>query len=81
MFAKLPMYQNIGASAYKEDISNIISICDHLDNPQNKFKSIHVGGTNGKGSTSHMLSSILQESGYKVGLYTSPHLVLSLIHI
>mgnify|MGYP001207233644 CR=1 FL=1 len=74
MFAKLPMYQNIGASAYKEDISNIISICDHLDNPQNKFKSIHVGGTNGKGSTSHMLSSILQESGYKVGLYTSPHL-------
>ena len=75
MFAKLPMYQNIGASAYKEDISNIISICNHLDNPQNKFKSIHVGGTNGKGSTSHMLSSILQESGYKVGLYTSPHLV------
>ena len=75
MFAKLPMYQNIGASAYKEDISNIISICDHLDNPQNKFKSIHVAGTNGKGSTSHMLSSILQESGYKVGLYTSPHLV------
>ena len=75
MFAKLPMYQNIGASAYKEDISNIISICDHLDNPQNKFKSIHVGGTNGKGSTSHMLGSILQESGYKVGLYTSPHLV------
>ena len=75
MFAKLPMYQNIGASAYKEDISNIISICDHLDNPQKKFKSIHVGGTNGKGSTSHMLSSILQESGYKVGLYTSPHLV------
>ena len=69
------MYQNIGASAYKEDISNIIKICDHLDNPHNKFKSIHVGGTNGKGSTSHMLSSILQESGYKVGLYTSPHLV------
>tara|TARA_Y100000766_G_scaffold263731_1_gene255922 strand:- start:65 stop:1255 length:1191 start_codon:yes stop_codon:yes gene_type:complete len=75
MFAKLPMYQNIGTSAYKEDISNIISICNHLDNPQNKFKSIHVGGTNGKGSSSHMLSSILQESGYKVGLYTSPHLV------
>ena len=75
MFAKLPMFQNVGASAYKEDISNIISICDHLDNPQNKFKSIHIAGTNGKGSTSHMLSSILQESGYKVGLYTSPHLV------
>ena len=75
MFQKLPMYQNIGAAAYKEDISNIIKICNHLDNPQNRFKSIHVGGTNGKGSTSHMLSSILQESGYKVGLYTSPHLV------
>ena len=75
MFAKLPMYQNIGASAYKEDISNIISICDHLDNPQNKFKSIHVGGTNGKGSTSHILSSILQESGYKVGIFSSPHIL------
>ena len=75
MFAKLPMYQNVGASAYKKDITNIINICDHLENPQNKFKSVHVGGTNGKGSSSHMLSSILQESGYKVGLYTSPHLV------
>ena len=75
MFAKLPMYQNVGASAYKKDITNIINICDHLKNPQNKFKSVHVGGTNGKGSSSHMLSSILQESGYKVGLYTSPHLV------
>ena len=75
MFQKLPMYQNVGASAYKKDITNIINICNHLENPQNKFKSVHVGGTNGKGSTSHMLSSILQESGYKVGLYTSPHLV------
>ena len=75
MFAKLPMYQNVGASAYKKDITNIINICDHLENPQNKFKSVHIGGTNGKGSSSHMLSSILQESGYKVGLYTSPHLV------
>ena len=75
MFQKLPMYQNVGVSAYKKDITNIINICNHLDNPQNKFRSVHVGGTNGKGSTSHMLSSILQESGYKVGLYTSPHLV------
>ena len=75
MFQKLPMYQNIGPAAYKEDISNIIKICNHLNNPHNSFKSIHVGGTNGKGSTSHMLSSVLQESGYKVGLYTSPHLV------
>ena len=69
------MYQNIGESAYKKDLSNIILICDHLKNPQNNFKSIHIGGTNGKGSCSHMLSSILQEANYKVGLYTSPHLV------
>ena len=75
MFNKLPMYQNIGGSAYKKDLSNIILICEHLDNPHNNFKSIHIGGTNGKGSCSHMLSSILQEADYKVGLYTSPHLV------
>ena len=75
MFNKLPMYQNVGESAYKKDLSNIILICNHLNNPQNNFKSIHVGGTNGKGSCSHMLSSILQEANYKVGLYTSPHLV------
>ena len=75
MFNKLPMYQNIGKSAYKKDLSNIILICEHLNNPHNNFKSIHIGGTNGKGSCSHMLSSILQEADYKVGLYTSPHLV------
>ena len=75
MFNKLPMYQNIGESAYKKDLSNIILICEHLYNPQNNFKSIHVGGTNGKGSCSHMLSSNLQEAGYNVGLYTSPHLL------
>ena len=75
MFNKLPMYQNIGESAYKKDLSNIILICEYLNNPQNNFKSIHVGGTNGKGSCSHMLSSIFQEAGYNVGLYTSPHLV------
>ena len=75
MFNKLPMYQNIGESAYKKDLSNINLICEHLDNPHNNFKSIHIGGTNGKGSCSHMLSSILQEADYKVGLYTSPHLV------
>ena len=74
MFNKLPMYQNIGDSAYKKDLSNIILICEHLNNPHNNFKSIHIGGTNGKGSCSHMLSSILQEANYKVGLYTSPHL-------
>ncbi len=75
MFNKLPMYQNIGDSAYKKDLSNITQICEYLNNPQNNFKSIHVGGTNGKGSCSHMLSSILQEAGYNIGLYTSPHLV------
>ena len=75
MFYKLPMYQNIGEPAYKKDLSNIILICEHLDYPHNNFKSIHIGGTNGKGSCSHMLSSILQEADHKVGLYTSPHLV------
>ena len=74
LFGQFPAYQKIGKSAYKADLSNIINLSDHLDNPHLKFKSIHVGGTNGKGSSSHMLSSILQEAGYKVGLYTSPHL-------
>ncbi|MCO7186317.1 bifunctional folylpolyglutamate synthase/dihydrofolate synthase [Tenacibaculum sp. XPcli2-G] len=74
MFAQLPMYQRQGQTALKKDLTNIIALCDELDNPQKKFKTIHVGGTNGKGSTSHMVASILQEAGYKVGLYTSPHL-------
>ena len=74
MFNQLPMYQHKGKSAYKEDLSNTILLAKHLNNPEHKFKSIHVAGTNGKGSTSHMLASILQEAGYKVGLYTSPHL-------
>jgi dihydrofolate synthase/folylpolyglutamate synthase len=68
------MFTRIGAAAYKADLSNTITLCAALDNPQNKFKSIHVAGTNGKGSTSHMLASVLQEAGYKVGLYTSPHI-------
>lgn len=74
MFSQLPMYQRQGKSAYKEDLSNTLKLSDYLHNPESKFKSIHVAGTNGKGSTSHMLASILQEAGYKVGLYTSPHL-------
>lgn len=74
LFKQLPMYQNQGKSAYKIDLSNTIVLTNHLGNPENKFKSIHVAGTNGKGSTSHMLASILQEAGYTVGLYTSPHL-------
>jgi dihydrofolate synthase/folylpolyglutamate synthase len=74
MFSQLPMYQNIGKSAYKNDIGNIVEACRYLNQPQQKFKSVHIAGTNGKGSTSHMMASILQEAGYKVGLYTSPHL-------
>ena len=74
MFSQLPMYQRQGKTAFKKDLTNISAFCDVLKNPQNKFASIHVGGTNGKGSTSHIISSILQEAGYKVGLYTSPHL-------
>lgn len=75
MFSQLPMYQRVGAVAYKNDLSNTLLLMDELGSPQHKFKSVHIGGTNGKGSTSHMLASVLQESGYKVGLYTSPHLI------
>mgnify|MGYP002795222888 CR=1 FL=1 len=75
MFQQLPMYQRIGADAFKKDLFNIINLSEFLGNPHRTFKSVHVAGTNGKGSTSHMLASILQESGYKVGLYTSPHLI------
>ena len=74
MFNQLPMYQLQGASAYKKDLTNAYLLVKHLGNPQDKLKCIHVAGTNGKGSTSHMLASILQQAGYKVGLYTSPHL-------
>ena len=68
------MYQRIGKTAFKKDLSNTLALASHLQNPEKKFKSIHVAGTNGKGSVSHMLASTLQEAGYKVGLYTSPHL-------
>ena len=74
MFNKLPMYQRIGAAAYKADLNNTIQLLDLLDNPHNSFKSVHVAGTNGKGSVSHTLASVFQEAGYKTGLYTSPHL-------
>jgi len=74
MFNQLPMYQTQGASAYKEDLTNTILLVNYLGNPEKQLKCIHVAGTNGKGSTSHMLASVLQEAGYKVGLYTSPHL-------
>lgn len=74
LFKQLPMFQQQGAIAYKEDLSNIILLVNHLHNPETKFKSVHVAGTNGKGSASSLLASVLQEADYKVGLYTSPHL-------
>ena len=74
LYNQLPVFHRIGAKAFKADLSNTIALCEHLGNPQNKFKSIHVAGTNGKGSTSHLLAAILQSAGYRTGLYTSPHL-------
>ncbi|WEA03049.1 bifunctional folylpolyglutamate synthase/dihydrofolate synthase [Mucilaginibacter sp. SJ] len=74
LYTQLPMFTRDGASAFKKDLTNTLELCKRLSNPQHKFKSIHVGGTNGKGSTSHMLAAILQTAGYKTGLYTSPHL-------
>ena len=74
LYNSLPMYQRVGGAAYKEDLTNTIALLEHLGNPQNELKVIHVAGTNGKGSVSHTIASILQEAGYKVGLYTSPHL-------
>lgn len=74
LFGQLPMFTRDGASAFKKDLTNTIALCALLNDPHKKFRSIHVGGTNGKGSTSHMLAAILQIAGYKTGLYTSPHL-------
>ncbi len=74
LFQQLPMFSRIGVAAFKKDLSNIIELCSVLDNPHKKFRTIHVAGTNGKGSVSHMLAAILQTAGYKTGLYTSPHL-------
>tara|TARA_Y100000746_G_C15444103_1_gene424194 strand:- start:103 stop:1320 length:1218 start_codon:yes stop_codon:yes gene_type:complete len=74
LFRRLPMYQKIGKSAYKDNIGNIVNAVKILKKPHKKFQSIHIAGTNGKGSTSHMIASIMYEANYKVGLYTSPHL-------
>src|SRR5690554_6858421 len=74
LFKQLPMYQRVGKKAFKKDLSNTIALLSLLKNPQQKFKSIHVAGTNGKGSVSHMLAAIFQTAGYKTALYTSPHL-------
>jgi dihydrofolate synthase/folylpolyglutamate synthase len=74
LYSQLPMFTRDGPSAFKKDLTNTLELCSRLGNPQTRFKSVHVGGTNGKGSTSHMLAAILQTAGYKTGLYTSPHL-------
>ncbi|PWK27082.1 dihydrofolate synthase/folylpolyglutamate synthase [Arcicella aurantiaca] len=74
LYQLLPVFHRIGKKAFKANLDNTHALCEHLDNPQKKFKSIHIAGTNGKGSSSHFLASILQSAGYKTGLYTSPHL-------
>src|SRR5262245_53371047 len=74
LYKQLPMFTHIGAAAYKKDLHNTLALCEALDNLHHQFKTIHVAGTNGKGSTSHMLAAILQQAGYKTGLYTSPHI-------
>ncbi|WP_343034129.1 folylpolyglutamate synthase/dihydrofolate synthase family protein [Fulvivirga lutimaris] len=74
LFSQLPMFQRDGASAYKKDLTNTVKLCQFLGHPEHQFKSVHVAGTNGKGSSSHYLAAIMQKAGYKTGLYTSPHL-------
>jgi dihydrofolate synthase / folylpolyglutamate synthase len=74
LYEKLPMYQRVGPPAFKKDLTNTLTLCCRLGDPHKKFKSIHIGGTNGKGSSSHMIAAILQQAGFKIGLYTSPHL-------
>ena len=73
LYRQLPMFQRVGPAAYKKDLTNTLALCEHLGNPQHRFKSIHIGGTNGKGSVSHMLAAICQAAGLKTGLYVSPH--------
>jgi len=73
LYAQLPMFQRIGPAAFKKDLTNTLALCEHLGNPQHRFRSIHVGGTNGKGSVSHLLAAVLQAAGLKTGLYVSPH--------
>src|SRR5690554_4573416 len=75
MFKQLPMFQQVGVSAFEKDLTNTLKLASYLNHPEKQFKSIHIAGTNGKGSTSSLIASVLQEAGYKVGLYTSPHLV------
>ncbi len=74
LYNLLPMFQRVGKKAFKKDLGNTLALCSHLGNPEKKFQSVHIAGTNGKGSSAHMIASVLQEAGYKTGLYTSPHL-------
>ena len=74
LYQQLPMYQRVGAAAFKKDLTNTLALCAHLGNPQQRFKTVHVAGTNGKGSSAHSIAAVLQSAGYRVGLYTSPHL-------
>ena len=73
LFQQLPMFQRVGPAAFKKDLTNTRALCAHLNEPQSKFPSIHIAGTNGKGSTAHLLSAVFQSAGMKTGLYTSPH--------
>ena len=75
LYEKLPMFSRIGAKAFKKDLTNTLALCHFLGNPENKFPTIHIAGTNGKGSTSHIIAAVLQSLGLKVGLYTSPHYI------
>jgi dihydrofolate synthase / folylpolyglutamate synthase len=79
LITKLPLFSKIGTAAYKKDITNTVALCKAAGDPQNKTKTIHVAGTNGKGSTSHMLAAIFQQCGYKIGLYTSHPATLSIL--
>ncbi len=74
LYAQLPMFQRVGKTAFKKDLTNTVAFCEHLGHPEKKFRTIHVAGTNGKGSVSHFFAAILRSAGYKTGLYTSPHL-------
>ena len=73
LYQQLPMFYRVGAAAFKKDLTNTLALCEILGNPQNTFPTIHIAGTNGKGSTAHMVAAILQAAGYKTGLYISPH--------
>jgi dihydrofolate synthase/folylpolyglutamate synthase len=74
LYAQLPMYQRVGSMAFKKDLTNTLALCARLGNPHRNLKFVHVAGTNGKGSSSHMLAAVFQSAGYRTGLYTSPHL-------